>query len=315
MRSLAVPTAVLSMLLSALVLAAHRYEPEHQGESPSTLKKIGVLLVNHGSRSSTWRQALLDLEREVTEPLRRGGIVKEVRTAFMEYTEPSIATQLKAFDASGYTDVIIVPLFLTVSTHSFDDIPTIIGAKEDAHSLEALKLEKIERYTPRARVRITPLLDFTSVLQENVLNRVKKLSRRPSEEGLVLIAYGDQTYSQEWSDLLKKVADFVKHNTGITDYSYGWCGHVARYSPDATTAAIREVLTTKTTAIVIPVLVARDEMFQVQIIADGINKIPDAKSKVRYRPDAILPDAHIERWVIQIASTYADKAHHGIAMD
>lgn len=49
---------------------------------------------------------------------------------------------MKEFDREGYTDVIIVPVFLTVSPHTFDDIPTIVGLKEDPHSMQQLKQER-----------------------------------------------------------------------------------------------------------------------------------------------------------------------------
>ncbi len=239
------------------------------------------------------------------------GIIKDTKTAFMEYTEPSIATRLKEFDAEGYTDVILVPVFLTVSSHSFDDIPTIIGKKEDPASLEALKIEKIERYTPKANTVITPLLDFTDVLQKNVLRRVKSLSKNPAEEGITLIAYGDATYNTEWTELLNKVGEYVKDSTGINKHSFGWCGHVAHYSPDSTSVAINRVLKDKKTSIVIPVLVAHDEMFQIQIIGDGIAQINDSKNKVIYKPDAILPDPNVEKWTIDIAREYAAKIVKG----
>ena len=77
--------------------------------------KIGVLLVNHGSRSETWRNGLLQLESHVAPSIFRNSTVKGLKTAFMEYTEPSIATRMKEFDQEGFTDVIIVPVFLTVS--------------------------------------------------------------------------------------------------------------------------------------------------------------------------------------------------------
>ena len=116
------------------------------GKNDGTAKKIGVLMVNHGSRSPTWRQALLDLETNVKDSILRAGIVKGTKPAFMEYNEPSIATRLKEFDAEGFTDVIIVPVFLTVSPHSFDDIPTIIGQKEDPQGLRRARLpRRIER--------------------------------------------------------------------------------------------------------------------------------------------------------------------------
>jgi hypothetical protein len=281
-------------------------EPE-RAEARLTEKKIGVLLVNHGSRSATWRQALLDLETHIKDSLLKNGSLKGTKTAFMEYTEPSIATRLKEFDSEGFTDVIIVPIFLTVSPHSFDDIPTIIGKKEDPQSMEMLKLEKIERYSPKAATHLTPLLDFTDILQKNILRRFNELSKDQSREGLVLIAYGDATYVKEWSDLLDKVGNYVEENTGIKGHAYGWCGHIAHYSADSTTAAIQRVLKHKEVAVVIPALVAHDEMFQVKIIGDGIAKIKNEKQRVIYRPDAILPDHNVENWVIGVAREYAAK--------
>jgi len=285
-------------------------ESAHSSTLPTSLKKIGVLMVNHGSRSETWRQALLDLETQVKDSIKSSGIVQETKTAFMEYTEPSIATRLKEFDAEGFTDVIIIPIFLTVSSHSFDDIPTIIGMKEDAQSLETLKVDNIERYTPKAKTHITPLLDFTDILKKNILRRTLTLSKNPAEEGLVLMAYGDATYNKEWTALLNDVGELVQANTGITKHSYGWCGHVAHYSPDSTTVATNRVLKEKETALVVPVLVAHDEMFQVKIIGDGISNIKNSKEKVRYVADAILPDVTVQKWVIDIANQYVTQVQN-----
>lgn len=272
-------------------------------ESP----KIGILLVNHGSRSVTWRESLLHLEAQVAPTILNHHAVGSVKTAFMEYTEPSIATRMKEFDQEGFTDVIIVPVFLTVSPHTFDDIPTIVGLKEDPHSVQQLKIEKIERYTPKAKPHITPPLDFTDILQKNLLRRVRDLSRDPAHEGLVLIGYGDETYDKEWVELFDKVAGYVRERTGIEGYSYGWCGHIADYKPEETTTAINAVLKSARTALVIPVLVAHDEMFQIKIIGDGIAKVPGNKERVIYKPDSILPDVNIERWVINITEEYVNK--------
>ncbi|BCA56672.1 hypothetical protein W02_38120 [Nitrospira sp. KM1] len=297
------------VLLSALFTAVIPYPAHATNDSlpPTDTGKIGILLVNHGSRSATWRQSLLDLETQVAGPILAHSTVKSIRTAFMEYTEPSIATRMKEFDREGFTDVIIVPVFLTVSPHTFDDIPTIVGLKEDPHSMQQLKIEKIERYTPNAKPHITPPLDFTDILQKNLLRRVSALSRDPAHEGLVLIGYGDETYDKEWVELFDKVAGFVRMQTGIAGYSYGWCGHIANYKPEETTAAINTVLKSARTALVIPVLVAHDEMFQIKIIGDGIAKVPDNKQRVIYKPDSILPDVNVERWVISVTEEYVNK--------
>ena len=133
------------------------------------------------------------------------------------------------------------------------------------------------------------------------------MSKDAANEGLVLIAYGDKTYNTEWSKLMTDVGDYVKQHTSVMDYSFGWCGHIAHYNPDSTTIAVNQVLQHKKSAVVIPVLVAFDEMFQGRIIKEGVEKIAHSKEKVLYKPDAILPDKNVANWVIFTSRDYAKK--------
>lgn len=299
--------------LSGFIITSCNTKDDKGKTSNNAETKIGVLLVNHGSRSAAWRNALLDLEKNVRDSILKEGKVTGVKTAFMEYNEPSIATRLKEFDKENYSDVIIIPIFLTVSSHSFDDIPSLIGQKEDPKSIELFKIEKMERYTPVAKVHIAPLLDFTDLLKKNILKRFNELSKDAVNEGLTLIAYGDKIYNAEWSKLMQDVAGYVKQNAGVTDFSFGWCGHVAHYNPDSTTVAINQVLQSKKTSVVIPVLVAFDEMFQISIIGGGINKVTKSKERVLYKPDAILPDKDVEDWVIQTSGEFTQRILSSIA--
>jgi hypothetical protein len=263
----------------------------------SRTAKTGVLLVSHGSHSPQWRQMLLEFHDEVAPRLLAIGGIGSVKSAFMEYTEPSIATQLKAFDAEGCDNVILVPLLLTVSSHSFDDIPTIVGAKQDAKSLLVLRTERIERYVPRARVTITPLLDFSSLMHDNLLRRIGALSKNPSREGVVLVAYGDESYLDEWEDFFKHLEQFVREKIGLAAARHCWCGHLVHYSKAPTVDAIRKILSENDRAIVIPVLVARDSSFQDQIIGRAVEQVAQGE-RVAYVPDAILPDPKLNEWVV-----------------
>lgn len=305
--SLKFRTAIVKISFLFIVVAEIAVGKNSTNGITHSSSKIGILLVNHGSRSQSWRNGLMALEDSVRGSILKLPNIAGIKTAFMEYTEPSIATRLKEFDADGCTDVILIPIFLTVSPHTFDDIPTIIGQKEDPSAVQNLKLEKIERYTPKAKVHITPLLDFTDMLKKNVARRAKLLSTNPAEEGLVMIAYGDVTYEQEWKALLTDVGEYVQHADGISFYNYGWCGHIAHYDPQKTTEAIQTALNVKKKAVVVPVLVAQDETFQIKIIGGGIGKIPDNKTRVVYKPDSILPDADLQQWVIRIAGDYVQR--------
>ncbi|MCC6575630.1 MAG: CbiX/SirB N-terminal domain-containing protein [Planctomycetes bacterium] len=263
-------------------------------------RKVGVLLVSHGSRSARWREMLTAVEDPVARRVLADGSITAVRSAFMEYTEPSIATRLEEFDAEGFSDVIVVPLLLTVSSHSFDDIPTICGLKADAASTAHLRGEGVRIYKALARVHMTPLLDFPAMLEENVVRRVKDLSKSPAAEGAVLVAYGDTEYNAQWESLMGRLKDALSRRLGVTAAAHAWCGHIAHYSPKPTTQAIDEVLTKRQTAIVIPLLVAVDENFQHRLIGGAVQQSSDP-SRVLYVPDAILPDAGLEAWVVDAA--------------
>jgi hypothetical protein len=307
---LSVITVIANIIIvgiSIYVMSSCSGNAETEKNEVKKIKKIGILLVNHGSRSETWRNALLDLEKRVKDSLMKNQNIVDVRMAFMEYTEPSIATRLKQMDSIGITDVILIPVFLTVSPHTFEDIPTIVGLKEDPESMEMLKLEKIERYKPKAQVHITPTLDFTDILKKNVCNRVSKLSTHPDKESVVLIGYGDERYLKEWENLFSEVGKYVNEKLGIKNYEYGWCGHLVKYNPEETTKAVNKALQKSETAIVIPVLVAHDEMFQIKIIGGGIEKVKDYTTRVKYKPDAILPDENVENWVKQISKEFSEK--------
>jgi hypothetical protein len=262
--------------------------------------KTGVLLVSHGSHSAQWRKMLEDVEADVSERVLAIPGINGIKSAFMEYTEPSIATQLKAFDDEGYTHVILVPLLLTVSGHSFDDIPTIIGAKDDAKSLAMLEAERIERYQPRANVTITPLLDFSSLLETNLVRRVGRLTKQPAHEGVVLVAYGDTQYNDEWVALFREVGEKLKSQTGVATVTHAWCGHIAGYKKQPTVDAIQATLADHQRAIVVPVLVSYDETFQGKIIGGAVDEVGD-KQRVVYTPDAILPEPVLNDWVVTIS--------------
>jgi hypothetical protein len=279
-----------------------------QAAAEST-RKVGVLLVNHGSRSARWRESLLAVEESVRPELKALDGVGRVTTAFMEYTEPSIATRLEEFDRDGFTDVVIVPLLLTVSSHSFDDIPTICGQQENIVALERLRAEGIRVYKSKARIHTTELLDFADILGMNVLRRARALSENPADEGVLLVGYGDADYEEAWSHLLSnRLGTVLREELGIPESSHCWCGHLVHYDPKVTQRAVEDLLSRRKRVLVVPVLVAVDEMFQEGVIQDGIDLVT-GNSRVRYKPDAILPDAGVRQWVVDAAR----KAHEKIA--
>ena len=268
--------------------------------------KIGVLIVNHGSHSEQWREMLLDVETQVKPEILKDKRISDVKTAYMEYTEPSIATQLKKFDEEGYDEVIVVPLFLTVSSHTTDDLQNIMGIKANPEVLAHCKEDKIEVYKAKAKVVLTPLLDFAGYLKKNVARRYKAISKDKGNEGVVLVAYGSTPYNQQWTELIQDIGKYLKLNAEVENISYAWCGHIVRFASEPTTNAINQILEMEQTAVVIPILVAVDEKFQGEIIPEGIKAVDGWEEKITYKQDAILPDDNINKWVIDIVKKTLD---------
>lgn len=97
-------------------------------------KKIGVLLMDHGSKkekSNARLQRMAELyqltlgtdedEEDDTTP------TMIVRAAHMEIAEPSIPQQLKVLKDLGVDEIICHPFFLSPGRHVKEDIPEIIG--------------------------------------------------------------------------------------------------------------------------------------------------------------------------------------------
>lgn len=290
---------VFIAVISIMFLVACSNSKEKK-ETKSKEVKTAILIVNHGSNSETWRKQLLEVEKNIKADLLLNPKISEVRTAFMEYTEPSIATRMKEFDEEGFNEVIVVPLFLTVSSHYSHDIPVIVGLSADPKVQEALKKEKIEVYRAKAKVTITPPLDYSSILKKNIARRVKSLSENSENEGVLLVAYGDEKYNQQWEEMVEGIGKYLKIKTGHEDIAYAWCGHLVRYSTEPTVNGIKKLQELDDNVIVIPVLVANDSYFQDEIIQTAVNEVK-VGDNVKYIQDAILPDVNIENWVKEIA--------------
>ena len=79
---------------------------------------LPVLLIGHGSRDASGRQALLDLAEAFARIDRRRPVIP----CFLELTEPTIADGVAECDRLGYSDVVALPVLLFGARHNKFDI-------------------------------------------------------------------------------------------------------------------------------------------------------------------------------------------------
>lgn len=292
-------TLILVVSIGPLLFACDN--PAPQAEKEPAVRKIGVLLVNHGSRRKAWRDMLVDVERAIDDRLLALPNVVAVKTAFNEYTEPSVATQMKWFDDEGFDEVIVLPLFLTVGGHVNLDIPNLIGIKNDRDVLEELPKHGVPVYRPRVRVTLLQTMDATDFLQKNILRRTQSLlgDRDGSSVGVTLATYGDTKFNQQWEELMAELGVYLQQQLGIDVVNWAWSGHLVNYSLEPTKKAINQVLAEKEKNILISVYVAYDSMFQSDIIG-GAARDSDRPEDVLYsEKEAVLPDENLNDWIVQ----------------
>jgi sirohydrochlorin ferrochelatase len=102
--------------------------------------RIGVIVVDHGSRRAESNELLL----QVVALFRQHSGYAIVEPAHMELAEPSIATALDRCLARGAELVVVHPYFLLPGRHWQRDIPAIVAAAAEKH--------------PGVRCKITPPL-------------------------------------------------------------------------------------------------------------------------------------------------------------
>jgi sirohydrochlorin ferrochelatase len=92
-------------------------------DAPNTDTRIGLLLVDHGSRF----QEANDMLADVAALVRRISGLENVQYAHMELAEPTILQGFETCVRQGATIVIVHPYFLSPGRHSTSDIPRMVA--------------------------------------------------------------------------------------------------------------------------------------------------------------------------------------------
>lgn len=91
-------------------------------------EKIGILALGHGSRLPHNKEVVTGVANLIAEKYENA----VVRTGFMNMNGPTMDEGLKAFEGTGVSTIVAVPIFLAHGVHTTEDIPQILGiSRED----------------------------------------------------------------------------------------------------------------------------------------------------------------------------------------
>ncbi len=276
--------------------------------------KTGLLIIAHGSPSKQWNQPVINIENQVKELLKAKNIsgFDEVRVALMEFAEPSIATVVKDMENKGITKVYALPLFIAPSDHSFYDIPTILGLYYNQKIVDNIKREGIKIVDTKIKITVGPTLDYKNVMKDILLDKVKKLSKNPDDEALVILAHGDENFKPLWENLVEETQNYILAKTGI-DYSTHAFVEVGQYFSTNGVNAILQASDHKKRVIVVGLYLSMG----VKDMAENSGFImmgQTVKSKKMFRgkhivfsEHGLLPDKRIAEWIVNRAVEWLNK--------
>jgi len=90
------------------------------------MDNVGLILVGHGSRLPQHKESI----EKLAEILRSTSKFKLVETAYMIRNRPSIVEALDQMSKRGVKKVVLIPVFMTLGSHTLEDIPKILGLGE-----------------------------------------------------------------------------------------------------------------------------------------------------------------------------------------
>jgi hypothetical protein len=196
----------------------------YAGEKLNGPEKLGLIITAHGSPAPQWNEPVLTLEGEVRALLNESGNnpFVAIRVAMMEFAEPTIEAVITDMELQGVQRVYVVPLFIAPSGHSVYDLPTILGLYSDQEMRDQLREEGIGLVSTDIRITLGPTLDYGSILEEVMLDRLRELSVRPQSEGIVLLAHGDHRFRPIWESVCRRIGVYICAHAGIPQFEFAF---------------------------------------------------------------------------------------------
>lgn len=93
-------------------------------------EKIGILALGHGSKLPYNKEVVSGVANLIAEKYDNA----VVRTGFMNMNNPTMDEGLKAFEGTGVSTIVAVPIFLAHGVHTTEDIPQILGISREDRS-------------------------------------------------------------------------------------------------------------------------------------------------------------------------------------
>ena len=130
-----------------------------------------TILFGHGSRDPAWRKPIDSVAERMLE-ISPGS---HVRCAFLELTEPDLASVAADLIAAEVQHITIVPMFLGVGRHAREDLPVLVTELQQTYPAVCFVLRPSVGEDPR----VVEMLAKLSLSQDKALPTNGALNHNP----------------------------------------------------------------------------------------------------------------------------------------
>lgn len=249
-------------------------------------ERIGVLVVAHGG-NNRWnglvRKAVMAARLDVPVQVAFGmGMHDEETRSFQD--------AVNRLQRKGIDRLLVIPLLASSHSEVFRQFEYLFRLRSQAEwkDVEPLRL--------KVPVVMGKALDDDPLVSDIVLERARRLSRKPSEETLVMVAHGpvsDEDATQ-WLEVMGRISEVVKAEGAFKNVLSALMRDDAPEAiKEEASRKLREAVrkaSEKSQVLVVPLLIASGGVEQ---------KIPKLLSGLSYAYDgqALLPHPKLSQWI------------------
>lgn len=291
--------------------------------------KPGILVVSHGSREREWVQLVDEAVAlavsgltafgseppdsaagftafaPLSEPLPRtleaewDGVTVNVVSSFLEIVEGRLIQDgIDELEASGVTDMLVLPLFVSSGSTHVDEIGQAFGLPP----LSDLQGD-LGEFRYRASLTYGTPIDDDPLIAELLLDNITELSVRPEQEALLLVGHGSKepVFRERWQAGLGALAGRMRASGGFAR------AETAMLLPDEAAAKLRAMQEAHPgeAAIVVPLFLSQG-YFTNTVIPTRLQGLD-----YRYNGRAMLPHGAVSRWLIRQMSEWLRRVRQG----
>jgi sirohydrochlorin ferrochelatase len=309
MRKIAHPSTASSILLMLILLLAFLSIPiciaEEENEG-----NIGVLVIASSSPNEDWCKPVQAAVENVSLPY-------PVELGFLDFVpNETITVAVERFDAMGITKILAVPLSISSYSDHIRKVEYVLGLRDNL--LEGA--ENLTQVDTNATIMLLKAMDDHPLVAYTLADRVIELSKDPSNETVVIVAYGsdDEDDFSAWSNNLDALAEetrkilrwWVEPSIKVKDVKYAFIHLNETLHPDRTVRAVVENEPIENDVIVVPLMIS-EGLFTDKYIPQLLENLTYA-----YNGKALTPHPNVAAWIeTRVICARGDESYGVLVID